>query len=336
MEHYLLTIAIIVISAVSALIIKKYFLQRLRSWSEKTKWNGDDILVTVLDKSILLWMILGGAFISLIYTPLPHNEKILFEKVFLVVFILSIAISLSTMVVSFFRINTRKRAENHPTTSIFINFIRILIFFVAVLVILESFQISIIPFLTALGIGGLAIALALQDTLSNFFSGFYMLVSHNFKPRDYVELESGERGYIQDINWRNTTILMLDNTLVIIPNSKIASSIIKNYSRPDQELAVLIEARVSYNSNLKKVEKVVEEVGIEIMEKIPGAIEEFKPFIRYHTFGDSGIEFTVILRAQKFVDRYLVKHEFIKALHEKFREENIEIPFPQLELHGNA
>lgn len=210
---------------------------------------------------------------------------------------------------------------------------RILIFFAAILVILESFNISIIPFLTALGIGGLAIALALQDTLSNFFSGFYMLVSRNFKPRDYVELESGEKGYIQDINWRNTTILTLPNNLVIIPNSKIASSIIKNYSKPDQEMAVLIDVRVSYNSDLTKVEKTVEKIGNEIMEKTVGGVESFKTFIRYHTFADSGIDFTVILRAKKFIDQYIIKHEFIKALHEEFKKEKIEIPFPQVQIH---
>lgn len=316
-----------------AFLFQRVIFKWLQGWATKTKWDGDNILVHGISKSFLLWMVLGGAYISFLYAPFSEFEKGILQKILLVIFVLSIAVSLSTMVVEFFQIHAQRKNRNLPITSIFINLIRILIFLLAILVILESFGISIVPFLTALGIGGLAIALALQDTLSNFFSGFYMLVSHNFRPGDYVKLENGEGGFIQDISWRNTTILTLANTLVIIPNSKMASAIIINYSRPDQEISVLVEVKISYKSDLKKVERAVEEIGKEIMKKIPGGIETFKPFVRFHTFDDSGIRFTVILRCQKFVDQYLLKHEFIKALHEKFKKEKIAIPFQQIDLH---
>jgi small-conductance mechanosensitive channel len=336
MQQYIVSIFIILGSAAVAFIIQKFLFPKLQNWTTETKWDGDDILVRVLSKSFFLWMVLGGAYVSFLYAPFSQHEKDIFEKIILVIFILSLAVSFSTMVVSFFQIHSSKKNQNLPTTSIFINLVRILTFVLATLVILESFGISIIPFLTALGIGGLAVALALQDTLSNFFSGFYMLVSHNFKPHDFVELECKEKGYIQDISWRNTTILTLDNNMVIIPNAKMASSIIKNYSKPDEELTILIDVKVSYKSDLEKVERMVEEVGTEIMKKIPGAVENFIPFIRYNTFADSGINFTVILVAQKFVDQYLIKHEFIKALHLRFRKEKVEIPFPQMEVHVDS
>ena len=143
-----------------------------------------------------------------------------------------------------------------------------------------------------------------------------------------MKLDSGEEGYVADITWRNTIIRALPNNMIIVPNSKIASTIVTNYYQPEQETAVLIQVGVSYDSDLKKVEKVTIEVGAEIMKEVEGGVPEFEPFIRYHTFDDFSINFTVILRTKEYVGNYLIKHEFIKRLHERYDKEGIVIPFP--------
>ena len=97
---------------------------------------------------------------------------------------------------------------------------------------------------------------------------------------------------------------------------------------PEKELAVLVNLSVHYNSDLKKVEQVTIETAREVMKEVRGGVPTFEPFIRYNTFGDSGIGFTVILRGKEFVDQYLIKHEFIKRLHEHYRCEGIVIPYP--------
>ena len=145
---------------------------------------------------------------------------------------------------------------------------------------------------------------------------------------DFIRLESGEQGYVTEIGWRATKIRMLPNNTVIIPNSKIVDSILTNFYVPEQELAVLVQVGVHYNSDLEHVERVTIEVAKEMQETVKGAIPSFQPFIRYHTFDNSSINFTVILRAREFVDNYLMKHEFIKALHARFNREGIVIPFP--------
>lgn len=188
--------------------------------------------------------------------------------------------------------------------------------------------ISISPILAGLGIGGLAVALALQDTLSNLIAGLQIILSRQLKPGDYVQLNSGEEGYVVDITWRNTTIRELADNLIIIPNSKLSQSIVKNYYMPEKSLSVLVQVRVCYDSDLDEVEKVVMEVAKETLNSVPGADRNFKPLIRYHTFSDSSIDFTVILRAEEFADQFLIKHEFIKKLLNRFRKENIKIPYP--------
>ncbi|MFN3820937.1 MAG: mechanosensitive ion channel family protein, partial [bacterium] len=123
------------------------------------------------------------------------------------------------------------------------------------------------------------------------------------------------------------------NNAIIVPNTKLASSIATNYFQPDKDLSVVLPMGVSYNADLERVERITIEVAMEVMREVPGGVPHFTPFIRYHTFGDSAVEFSVILRAKEFVDQYLIKHEFIKRVHKRYREEGIEIPFPQRVVH---
>jgi small-conductance mechanosensitive channel len=208
--------------------------------------------------------------------------------------------------------------------------IAVKIIFVAVggMIILDNLGISITPILTTLGIGSLAVAIALQDTLGNFFAGLYIKADRFIEVGQYVRLQSGEEGYVDQIGWRSTRIRMLPNNMVIVPNNKIVQSIITNYDLPDPELAVLIQVGVHYDSDLQKVERVTQDVAKEILRTVPGGVPEFEPFIRYHTFNQSRIDFTVILRGRAFVDNFLIKHEFIKRLRARYREEKIVIPFP--------
>jgi small-conductance mechanosensitive channel len=150
---------------------------------------------------------------------------------------------------------------------------------------------------------------------------------------DYVKLETGEEGYVTDITWRTTKIKMLSNNIILVPNAKVTQTIITNYYFPEKDLAVLVNVGVHYNSNLNDVERITCEVAREIMNQVPGGVPEFEPFIRYNEFGDSGIKFTVILRAKEFTDQYLIKHEFIKRLHKRYKEEGIVIPYPIVALN---
>jgi small-conductance mechanosensitive channel len=121
--------------------------------------------------------------------------------------------------------------------------------------------------------------------------------------------------------------------MVIVPNSKLASTLVTNYHQPEKEMAVLVQVGVSYQSDLKKVERITIEVAREVMRDVEGGVREFEPFTRYHTFGDSGINFSVIMRGREFTDQFLIKHEFIKRLHERYQQEGIEIPFPIRTIH---
>jgi small-conductance mechanosensitive channel len=208
-------------------------------------------------------------------------------------------------------------------------FARILVVGLGVLILLDSFGVSITPVIASLGIGSLAVALALQPTLENFFSGIQMVIDKPIQIGQFVKLESGEEGYVHKIGWRSTWVRMLPNNMVVIPNKNIVNSTIVNYYYPDKEMAVLVQVGVHYESDLEFVEKVTIDVARGTLKAVQGGVTEgFDPFIRYHTFADFSVNFTVILRVKEFVDQYLIKHEFVKNLHKRYAKEGIVIPYP--------
>ncbi|CAN5557103.1 hypothetical protein BH24ACT22_BH24ACT22_09470 [soil metagenome] len=201
-------------------------------------------------------------------------------------------------------------------------------FALAALIILQSLGVRITPLLAALGVGGLAVALALQETLANLFAGIVIILSRQLRPNDFVQLSSGEQGYVEDISWRNTTIRSLANNMIIVPNAELSSTIVTNYYQPEPQMSLLLTLGVSYASDLEHVERVTVEVATEVVTEIEGGIPDEEPFIRFNNFGDFSIDFTVIMQTTEVVNQYLMMHEFIKRLHKRYGEEGIEIPFP--------
>jgi len=173
----------------------------------------------------------------------------------------------------------------------------------------------------------------LQDTLSNLFAGIQIIASKKFKPGDYVRLDSGGEGYITDINWGNTAIRTLPNTVVIVPNNKISTTVITNLSRPVEEMSVIVPIGVSYTSDLAKVERVTIEVASSVLEEVPGGNREFRPLVRFTALSEYSVNFNVILSVRHYTDQYLIIHEFIKRLFVRFEAEGIEIPFPTRTLY---
>jgi small-conductance mechanosensitive channel len=206
--------------------------------------------------------------------------------------------------------------------------VRGVIIALGVLAFLNTIGISITPIIASLGIGTVAVALALQETLANLFAGIYMIVEKPIESGHFIKLESGEQGYVTRVGWRSTQIRMLGDTIVVVPNSKLAGSVITNLSLPKEELAVTIDVGVDYGCNLDQVETVTLEVARDVMACVPGTIPGFEPRMRFHSFGESSINFTAWQGAKDYVSGLALKHEFIKRLHSRYGREGIGIPFP--------
>ncbi len=333
LTHLIVSVAFIIGGIIVGMIIEKLILVRLRKFAAKTSWEGDEIIIAAIRGAPALCFGIAGVYGAVMNLPLKPIFNNLFLKILLVIIIFAITVVIARLAVGFVNLQGRKTSGALPSTSLFVNLSRIIIFAIGILIILQSLGISITPLITALGVGGLAVALALQPTLSNLFAGLQIIISKQVEPGDWVELESGEKGYVTDISWRNTTLKDLPSNLIVIPNNKLANTIVRNYNKPHKEMSVLIEVGVSYDSDLEKVERVTIDVAKNVLKDVQGGKSEFEPFIRYHTFDDFSINFTVILRVHEFINKYLVKHEFIKRLHKSYKQEGIEIPFPIRTVH---
>lgn len=317
---------ILVASALTGLVLERFVLHRLEAVARHTAWEGDEYVINSLKGLTYYSCLLAGIYGAALQLPLEERIRAIAGKLILVALLLLVTV-LMMRLASGFVMHYAKKAV-FPSPSIFTNLAKVTAFSIGILIILQFLGISITPILTALGVGGLAVALAMQDTLSNIFSGLQIIATRQIRQGDYIRLNGGEEGYVTDITWRNTLVRALANNLVLIPNSKLAGAIVTNFQLPDTDMGVLVQVGVSYDSDLEKVEQVTTEVARESLREVQGGVNGFEPFIRYHTFADFSINFTVILRCEEYVDQYLVKHDFVKRLHRRFCAEGIEIPFP--------
>jgi small-conductance mechanosensitive channel len=331
-------LGLMAVGLLAGLVVRRTVFRRLARLAAATRSPVDDLVVASLSGPVVLAGAVAGLYVGLELAALPPALTRVIERSLVVLVIVAITWVLARLAAAYVHAKTAVAHGTLPSATLLPNLARAAVLVLGVLVVLETLDIKITPIITALGIGGLAVALALQDTLANLFAGIQILLSRQVRPGDYVGLSSGEKGYVQDVTWRYTTIRQLPNNITVIPNSKLASAITTNYYLPEQEMAVLVQVGVAYGSDLDQVERVTVDVGREVMREVQGGVPGFEPFIRYHTFGDSSINFSVILRGREFTDQYLITHEFIKRLHRRYRAEGIEIPFPMrtVEIRGGG
>jgi len=330
------SIAVFVGAAVAAAILRVFLLPLFRRITSRTKTDVDDVIVRALQRPLVLLILLAGTWAAL---RNPHywaaTSFQLVDKVAAAAAVLVLLYGALRVFDAVAAVWTEAVVEKSPRPReiraqaiVGRKVVNITILVVGILIILRQLGLDIGPLLAGLGLGGLAVALALQDTLSNLFAGIYMMVDRPITVGDFVKLESGEEGFIEEIGWRNTKVRMWANNIVIIPNAKLSQSVLTNYYLPRQEMSVYIRCGVAYDSDLEHVERVCIEVGKEVMAGIPGSAKDWTPVVRFKEFADFSINFLVVLRVEDFGAQYVLAHEYMKALHRRFGQEGIEIPFP--------
>ena len=204
----------------------------------------------------------------------------------------------------------------------------VVVFVMAGMVSLDILGINISPLIAGLGIGGLAVALALQPTLSNFFAGTYVITEGVISAGDYIELENGIAGYVVDVNWRSTRLRTWTNNLVVIPNSRFAETIITNYDKPDVHVNVYLVCGVALDSDLQRAEIISREVMTEVLENHPGAVREYGSYFAFDNFGESNINFWLFIQAEDRLASFWVRSELIKRLQTRLSAAGIVISYP--------
>jgi small-conductance mechanosensitive channel len=316
--------------------LKKGLFAWIRHLAKKTTSNLDDIIFGAAEFPALLIMAAAGfglAYHALLpdavlkqVTFLPATLKV----IVIFAFILFLDRTLGGIVSDY----ASKHEFLRVAHGLIAGVLHLVFIGIGLLIIFDSLGISITPIIASLGIGSLAVALALQPTLENLFAGVQLVIDQPVRPGQFIRLESGEEGYVERVGWRSTWIRQLPNQMVIIPNHQLINSRVLNYHYPSKDTAILLDLGVHYTSDLAKVERVTIEVAESVMKTVAGGIPEFKPMVRYNKLDTSTINFTVIMRGAEVVDGALIRHEFIKALVARYNQDGIVIPYPIVALNS--
>lgn len=310
-------------------LVEYVVVAQVHRFTERTRFKWDDLLLASVKGLPTIWLGAAGIYLAI---GVGDTDPRLANTVYAVLTVMAIGAAVwagMRLAGGAVEMLSTEAAGAMQSPTLVVNLAKLAVGVLGAFIILQNLGIEITPLITALGIGGLAVALALQDTLGNLFSGVQIILARVVRQRDYVKISSGEEGWVSDVRARHTTIETFpDGNLVTVPNSVLASSILKNYTFPRQALWVSLDVGVGYESDLDHVEKVTIEVARDVLSDLEGGVQDRDPIMVYKAFGSSSIDFEVRMMVRDFRSQGPVRHEFIKRLHKRFGAEGIEIPFP--------
>ena len=328
--RYLVWPALLFVAATAiALLVRALLLSGIRRWARTP--NGWSSLAQAVRVPSILWSIVLGLWIAIDVAgeteQLPRRLSQQFGLILEVAIILSVTLTVAGILSTLIQRASERQALGGPITGLGQAVARGVVLIVGFLVLLAALGIQITPILTALGVGGLAVALALQDTLSNLFAGAHLLADKPIRVGDYVKVADTVEGYVVDIGWRSTRVRMLQNMVVTIPNKRVAESIITNYDMPDPRLTLLVRVSVDYGSDVELVERLLVEEATGAVGEVAGLMASPSPSARLIPgFGDFSLDFTLSCPVASFIDQFSVQHELRKRILRRLGIEGIRIP----------
>lgn len=302
----------------------------LHYWGKKVPNGWGQIFFAFLESLPIPLLLIASLYVGLESLPLPLRFEHFFSHLLFALMIV-VMMYFPAKVINF---GLRSAGQRDPQilriTQPAMFLVRTLFALLGTIIFLDNMGVTLTAVWTTLGVGSVAVALALQETLSNFFSGMYLLADRPVGPNDYIRLDSNQEGYVLRIGWRSTILRTLGNNYVVIPNSTLAKAIITNFSAPESRMSYTLPVSVAYGTDPNKVEKVLLEVAQEaIRDGLEGLLAKPEPSVSFIPgFGASSLDFSLGLQVRQFTDQYSVQSNLRKRIFKKFAEAGIEMPFP--------
>ena len=324
--YTLLLATLIIISLLLGFVLNRV----LHHWARKFRNGRGGLFFSLLESLPIPLMVLSGLYVGLESLALPSQYERIGSKLILALVLLVMTYFPAKVLILGLRRVSQKDPALERVTQPATFVIRTVFAVLAIIIFLENLGVSLTAIWTTLGVGSVAVALALQETLSNFFSGLYLLADRPVSPGDYIKLDSNQEGYVLRIGWRSTTLRALGNNYVVIPNSTLAKAVITNYSVPQSRMGYTLPVSVAYGTDPSRVEKALLAAAQEaIQDGLEGLLSDPAPSVRFIPgFGESSLDFSLNVQLRRFEDQYAVQSELRKRIVKRFHEEGIEMPFP--------
>ena len=328
-KSHLISLLIVLGSTAGLFLLRRVLFGLLHRITGRTETRIDDMLVSGIRLPSLFFVIVLSAYIGIRLADLPESWLVYATKGVHLSIILTITMGLANVSDQLLAYGLKRAALPISVTSLLLAVVRAVVYIIGVLIMLNYLGISIAPLIAALGVGGLAMALALQDTLSNLFAGIHIMAEQTIRVGDFIRLETGQEGYVEDISWRTTRIRMLPNNMVIVPNNKLSQSVITNYNLPDRKMVLQVPVNVSYASDPDRVERVLLDEARMALAEVPGLLDDPAPSVRFLPgFGESSLTFSLLCHIREIGDQNPIMDELNKRILKRFRQEGIEFPYP--------
>jgi small-conductance mechanosensitive channel len=323
-------VALLLATLLGGLLFRSLLFRIVRGWAAHAESKLDVLVVDSLRGPIILWSLILGLHIATQNSAMiPRIWLNYIPRTLAVLWIWSLTMAMSRLAGNAVRFYGGRMTGAQSVTSLTQKLLQLAVVMLGVSALLRVFNVSLTPILTTLGVGGLAVALALQDTLSNLFAGFYVSISGLVHIGDYIKLNTGEEGYITDINWRCTMMRGTTNNLVVVPNNKLGQAIYTNYNLPDRRVGMSVSFGVGYDCDVDRVQAILLEETIAATGELPGLLAEPAPYVLFSPGpGESSLVFQVNFSVSEFSRQSVVQSELRKRLFKRLKQESITMPFP--------
>lgn len=327
---FVIPLAFFVAAVVAVFIARRILFGVIERWAAATDSHLGVIVTQSLRGPIFVWSLILGLHLALRNSSIPARYHENIHQGVLVLWVLAITISASRLAGNMVRFYGSRVTGARDVTSLTQKLAQLVVMAVGVVWLLKVvFDLSLTPIITTLGVGGLAVALALQDTLSNLFAGFYVSISGLVRIGDYIKLNSGEEGFITDISWRCTTMRGMNNNVVVIPNSKLGQAIYTNFDLPEPRMTSSVSFGVGYESDVDRVNAILLEEAAKAASVIDGLLADPPPKVFFEPGpGDFALGFVVYFSITRFAEQLRIKSEIRKLIFKRLQREGISMPYP--------
>ena len=320
---------LIIVGSVIAKLSDWFLSVFIQKFVSRTKTEIDDKVVKILHKPIFysVFFIFFSLFIDLIEINdrLMFISQGLFKSLVIIVWSIAIFKIFVSLIYWYSKNDKSQKIIQKRTIPLFDNIGKLGIFGASVYFILLSWDIDVTGWVASAGILSVVVGFAAKDTLSNLFAGIFIMADSPYKEGDYINLDSGERGYVRSIGIRSTRVMTRDDIEITIPNSAIANSKIINESGgPVEKERVRITLTVAYGTKINKVREIL----LNIANNSNNICNAPNPRVRFRKFGDFGLVFQLLFWIEKPEMRGRVIDEINEKIYNEFNEQKIEIPYP--------
>ncbi len=333
--HYLWAIIILLFSFFLAKLVAFISEKFLLRWFKTTETQIDELIITKIKSPITKLIVLIGARISLVTISLNGDQSVgwllsLINSI-IAIFTVYVAATVVDILIEAWTEKLDKKNKYNLVQSIFPivkSIVSVVFVFIGLMWILREWNIDIAPFLASLGIAGVVVGFAMQDSLKNIFGGMSLVLDGSFKVGEKIELETGEIGIIEDISIRSTKIKTFNNELITFPNGRLSEMRITNYAKPNNVVRSVIDFSVGYGTNIDKLRKLV----VKLINEDNSLIKDDNPLIVVN-LAESGIACQMRFWVDDYNTAYSKKVDMIEKLYNALNKEKIEIPFPTRTIH---